>query len=116
MASCPACNAEWPAETTECPVCGKELPSASDSANWELIGEIEDSLSADFARETLATYDIPAVIVSRSGFLGQVGLTLTAFYSGKQALFDVQVPTEFVDEAVELLEMTLGEKWHRKDT
>lgn len=115
MAFCPVCKAEWQRETTACPICGADLPQASDDAEWRLIGEIEDRLSADFARETLATYEIPAVIVSRSGYFGQIGLTLTAFYSGKAALFEVRVPAGYEDEAVEVLEMTLGEKWHRKD-
>jgi hypothetical protein len=114
VAFCPVCKAEWPAETTECPICGKELPQTADNDEWTMIGEIEDKLSADFARETLSTYEIPAVIVSRSGFFGQIGLNLTAFYSGKQALFEVRVPNGFETEAAELLEMTLGEKWRRK--
>lgn len=115
MAFCPVCKAEWQEETSACPICGKDMPKMADDDTWTMIGEIEDTLSADFARETLATYDIPAVIVSRSGYFGQIGLTLTAFYSGKQALFEVRVPTGCVDEATELLEMTLGDKWHRKE-
>ena len=72
-------------------------------------------MSADFARETLTAYEIPAVIVSRSGFFGTVGLTFTAFYSGRKGLFEVSVPKGYLDEASGVLDMTLGAKWRRKD-
>lgn len=115
MAFCPGCKSEWPQETAECPICGKELSESPDQSEWVVIGEVDDKLSADFARETLTAYEIPAIVVSRSGFFGQVGLTLTGFHSGRQALFEVTVPVGYREEAAEVLDMTLGEKWHRKD-
>jgi hypothetical protein len=115
VAYCPVCKSEWPPETAECPICGKELTETAERSEWVIIGEVEDKLTVDFAKETLAAYDIPAVIVSRSGFFGQVGLTLTGFYSGRKALFEVSVPIEYAEEASEVLYMTLGEKWHRKE-
>ena len=115
MASCPGCKTEWTVPHEQCPICGFDLREDIQKRAWMLIGAIDDKLSADFARETLAVYEIPAVIVSKSGFFGNVGLPLTAFYSGSVGLFEVSVPAEHEEEAVEILEMALGGKWHRKE-
>ncbi len=114
MASCPGCKAEWPDNVTECPICGREIAEGEREA-WVLIGFADDKLSADFAKETLSTYEIPVVVVSKSGFFGNVGLTLTEFYSGKSGQFEISVPSSHVEEAIELLTMTLGTKWQRKE-
>ena len=118
MAFCPACKAEWDPETLQCPICGRDLGEDEENVEqpWVVIGTIADKISADFARETLKTYEIPAVIVSKSGYFGTVGLTLTHFYSGGQALFEVSVPPSHLEEADELLRMTIGEKWQRKES
>ncbi|MEW6051973.1 MAG: hypothetical protein AB1644_13045 [Candidatus Zixiibacteriota bacterium] len=117
MAYCPACKAEWSAETEQCPICGREMAEDNEEKedNWVLIGSIEDKLSADFARETLTVYEIPAVIVSKSGFFGDIGLPLHSFYSGKTGRFEVSVLSSQVEEAVDVLNMALGEKWQRKE-
>jgi hypothetical protein len=80
-----------------------------------MIGTIEDNFSADFAREILGSYDIPAVIISRSGFFGKVGLTFMNFHSGSRDLFEVSVPEEYREEAGEVLSMTIGNKWKPED-
>jgi hypothetical protein len=102
-------------------VCGAEMKQSADGQevkdDWILAGQIDDKLSADFARETLTSYDIPVVIMSRSGFFGNVGLTMNPFYdSQSSAAYEVHVPASMLDEASELLNMTIGAKWHRKDT
>jgi len=113
---CPDCKAEWMPQTEDCPICGRDLADEKHDSEWILLGTIEDKVSADFARETLTTYEIPAVIVSKSGFFGAIGLTLHSFYSGQAGLFEVSVPSDDVEEAAEILTMTLGEKWHRKES
>ncbi len=118
MAFCPACKAEWESETLQCPICGRDLEEDEEDQKeqpWVVIGTIADKISADFARETLKAYEIPAVIVSKSGYFGTIGLTLTHFYSGGQALFEVSVPQGVLEEADELLRMTIGDKWQRKE-
>ncbi len=116
MAFCPACNAEWQTSTEDCPICGRELTPPEEQREWVVLGTIDDKLSADFARETLRTYEIPAVVVSKSGYFGNIGLTLTSFYSGKRESFEVSVPGNFREEAAEILDMILGGRWHRKDS
>jgi hypothetical protein len=82
---------------------------------WVTIGAVADKLSADFARETLETYDIPVAVLSKSGYFGTAGLTLTEFYSGSQGLFEFSVPVDEAEDAAEILSATLGDKWLRKE-
>ena len=114
MANCPACKTEIDDDASTCCICGYELDQDR-KVKWTIIGEIEDKLSADFGKEALTTSEIPAVVFSRSGFFGNIGLPLNPFYKPGSALFEISVPEEFIEEASEILEMTLGEKWHRKE-
>ncbi len=82
---------------------------------WVVLGMIEDKISADYAKETLKTYDIPAVIFSKSGFFGEIGLPLATFYKPGIGLFEVSVPEESIEEAIDILNMILGDKWQRKE-
>jgi hypothetical protein len=116
VAYCPACKAEWDSQSTECPICGRDFAVDTAEEPWIVIGTIADKISADFARETLRAYEIPAVVVSKAGFFGTAGLTMTHFYSGAAALFEVSVPPQHREEAEELLQMTVGERWQRKET
>ena len=103
---------------TECPVCAREIgPDAdeADTAKWVLVGYIADNVSADYAKEVLQSYQVTAVVISKSGFFGKIGLTLQSFYSAGAQLFEVMVPIDQVEEAVGLLDMILGDKWRRKE-
>lgn len=103
---------------TECPVCSADLTSETDSEpakGWVRLGAIEDRFSADYARAVLDSYEIPAVVISKSGFFGQIGLTLHTFYKPGILLFEVSVPAEFVEEAAGVLDMALGPKWRREE-
>jgi hypothetical protein len=91
------------------------MSTVNDTAAWVKIGSIADCLSADFAREVLCSYEIPAVVISRSGFFGQAGLTLTRFYKSGASLFEVSVPSDVIEEACGVLDMTLGETWCREE-
>ena len=100
---------------TTCPICSKELTKGGQGVTWVKIGAISDSISADFAREVLKSYDIPAVVISKSGFFGQAGLTFTTFYKPGANLYEVSVPEDVVEEACGVLEMALGDAWIRED-
>jgi len=110
---CPKCKTELGDDVTECYVCGSDLLTGD--SGWVVLGTIEDKISADFARETLETYEIPAVVFSRSGFFGQAGLPLNPFYSSQSASFEVSVPSEHAEEAAGILDMAVGDNWQRKD-
>ncbi len=109
---CPECKTEWQQSMTNCPVCSHELSGATGS-EWTLLGSVSDKMSADFARETLLSYEIPAVVISKSGFFGQAGLTFNNFYQPGSGLFEISIPSEHVPEATEVMNMVLGDRWQK---
>ena len=113
MTFCPVCKSEVDGEGAVCTSCGADLKQNLD--DWIVIGTTGDKISADFAKEILESNEIPAVVISKSGFFGTAGLPLVPFYTSESAAFEVSVPEEFGEEASELLEMTLGSKWQRKE-
>lgn len=117
MVYCPECKSELKPDAEDCPICGHELESdlVSDKG-WSVIGSIDDKISADFAIEALRTYDIPAVAISRSGFFGNAGLPLNPFYASRGAGFEISVPDSFHPEAMEILKMIAGDRYHPKET
>ncbi len=106
---CPNCKNEIDEQISTCNFCGQKLERGE--IEWVVLGHIEDKISSDFAREIMKSYDIPAVVVSKSGFFGNAGLSLGAFFSSKAMLFEVMVPEPYFAEAKEVMEMTLGERW-----
>jgi hypothetical protein len=114
MASCPICKSELDNDSNTCDICGYET-TGDNETKWIFVGLIEDKMSADFAKETLKSYNIPAVIFSKSGFFGDAGLLLNPFYSQSSGQYEVSVPSDFVEEANDILLITLGDKWHRKE-
>lgn len=80
-----------------------------------MIGTVKSQLTADFAKETLTTYEIPVVVISRSGFFGNIGLPLTSFHKGEPALFEISVPADDAEEASEILLLALGDQWQKKE-
>jgi len=111
---CPICKAEWEDGISECPICGQQLQPEEGESEWILLGTVGDKISADFAKEVLKSYEIPSVVISKSGFFGEVGLPLNPIYSTESALFEVSVPVIHVEEAAVLLDMALGDSWRRK--
>ncbi len=85
------------------------------SESWILLGKIRDVTSAEYARETLKSYEIPAVLISESGFFGQAGLNLPSLYGKNKGLFQIFVLKDDTDEAVEILNMILGDNWEKAD-
>ena len=116
---CPECKTKWEEGTLECPVCGRELqPGEAETeteAGWVRLGTIEDKMSADFAVEVLKSYEISAVVISKSGYFGQVGLTLNPLYSKGSGQFEISVPVADIEEAVDVLNMALGDRWQREE-
>ncbi len=117
MSYCPKCNEDFDSDLSACPKCKIDLddepdvPSDVASDGWVVIGHVKDQTTADYAKETLESYDIPAVLFSESGFFGQAGLNLPS-PSGKHiGTFKIQVPVELIDDAVNILNMILGDSW-----
>lgn len=114
MAFCSECNVELKPGDESCFVCGKKIESDAGKA-WVMIGSVGDKISADFAKATLESQNIPVVVISKSGFFGTAGLPLIPFYSPESAMFEVSVPVSFSEEASTVCRMTLGEKWQQKE-
>jgi len=112
---CPECNTELEGDPSHCYLCGHTLKGDKNKDEWVMIGTVENKIMADFVKETLMSGKIPAVVLSRSGFFGNAGLPLNPIYSTGEASFEISVPESYSSEAAELLDMTLGEKWHKKD-
>lgn len=118
MTKCLKCKTEWDDSMTECPVCAEDIggdQTDETTTGWVLLGHIADNFSADFAREALKSYEVPVVIISKSGFFGKAGLILPSFYGSGAQLFEVMIPADYAEEAVGLLDMLLGDKWQRKE-
>jgi hypothetical protein len=113
VASCPECKASVEDGESRCHVCGAQI--ASSINQWVLVGSVEGKISADFAQETLRSYEIPVVVISKSGFYGNVGLHFPQFFSSNSGSFEISVRADDVEEAVDLLDMILGDRWQRKE-
>ncbi|HEX2896767.1 MAG TPA: hypothetical protein VHP63_01790 [candidate division Zixibacteria bacterium] len=98
-----------------CYVCGGD-PKMEHMENqeWVVLGIIDDKLHADFGEETLKSCHIPVVVMSKSGFFGNIGLFLNPIYTDSSAAFEISVPEQYLEEATDILDMTLGTKFHRK--
>ncbi|PKK84647.1 MAG: hypothetical protein CVT49_02160 [candidate division Zixibacteria bacterium HGW-Zixibacteria-1] len=116
MPYCPKCDESFDADLTACPNCGHEFNGdEEDRGGYELIAYINEKTAADYARETLVSYDIPAVIISESGFFGQVGLNLPSVTGKGVGKFQVHVPSELREEAENILTMILGDGWEKAE-
>lgn len=114
MEFCPVCKSEVKDSLSTCPVCSSDL-STEEKSEWKSIGSIEDKISADYAEETLKSYEIPVVIISRSGFFGAAGLNLNPFHTKTSGLFNVMVLKDDTEEAIEILRMILGDTFIIED-
>jgi hypothetical protein len=76
--------------------------------NWVMVGEAPNRTIAEFAVNGLQSYDIPAIIDSRPGFLGTAGMQLRSLRTGKVDMFRILVPAEYEEEAKEVVKIFLG--------
>jgi hypothetical protein len=77
-------------------------------ADWVEIAETASRTIAEFAVNGLKSYDIPAVIDAKAGFLGAAGLQLRSMRTGKLDMFRILVPAEYREEATEVVKIFLG--------
>jgi hypothetical protein len=116
MVYCPRCKEHFAADLTSCPKCNYDFDNEGEDAEeikWTLIGKIGDKTSADYAKETLESYGIPAVLFSESGYFGQVGLNLPSLTGKGFGKFQIHVPGRNREEAEGILNMILGDSWEK---
>jgi hypothetical protein len=114
LALCPVCKTECDDSAQSCVVCGFDFENDIDK-EWILLGYVDDKALADLGCEALRGCDMPAIVISKSGFFGTVGLPLNPFYGAQSAGFEIWTPASCADEAAEILLNTLGDKWQRKE-
>jgi len=116
MPYCPKCDEHFEGELTHCPKCGREFEGDDPGREgWVIVARIDEKTAADYARETLTSYDIPAVVISESGFFGQAGLNLPSITGKGIGKFQVHVPSEMQEEAENILTMILGDGWEKAE-
>ena len=82
---------------------------------WVIIGWAQDKITANFVVETLKSYDMTAVLESKSGFLGDVGLALNPAFEDIGGAYEIWVQYDNAEEAQGLAEMVAGDKWESAD-
>lgn len=86
--------------------------SADDANDWVAIGFASDKLTADYIIETLRSYDIPSAVNSKSGYLGDIGMTnVSSLFDSGTGAYEILVVADRVDEALEIARMIAGESW-----
>lgn len=85
-------------------------PGVNIRSRWVVVAETVSRTLAEFAVNGLKSYDIPAALDSRPGFLGTAGLQLRSFKNGQIQAFKILTPEEFAEEASEIVKIFLGDK------
>ena len=71
-----------------------------DLEDWVTIGYATDKVTADYIIDSLQAYDIPATIINKSGFLGDIGIPLAASpFGGGTGAYEIMTPAESIEEA-----------------
>ena len=89
--------------------------SANIRPNWVVVGETTNRIIAEFAVNGLKSYEIPAVLDSRPGVFGTSGLPLRSLRTGKLDKFKILVPSEYEEEARDLINQFLGDENNATD-
>jgi len=76
---------------------------------WVAVAETTNRTLAEFAVNGLKSYEIPAVLDPRPGFLGTAGLKMRSLRTGKLDAFRIMVPEEYQEEAAAAVTIFLGE-------
>lgn len=86
--------------------------SARAKIHWCEIGQVDNMMIAGLAKEMLESEGIPVVVMSQSGFLGELGLPLQNMFTGAPSRTRLLVPEESADDATALMFETMGEMWY----
>lgn len=92
----------------------KENENEMEITDWIVLGRANDRLTADYIVETLRSYDIPAALNSRAGFLGDAGLTgLSSIFGNTVAAYEILTSAKKREEALDIASMAAGDNWER---
>jgi hypothetical protein len=112
MAWCAKCGENFEGELTSCPKCGGEIISG-EKGDWLPFGRLAQKPMADLAHEVLEAHDIPNIIISQSGYFGQVGLNFPSISGKGMYDFVLYIPSEFTEAAEDILNARIGDAWEK---
>ena len=125
MSFCPKCRYEFEAGVLVCPDCSEALLShlplrksvaMQPDDSWVVIGRVPSGLSAEMAKGSLDSNNIPSVLLSPSLTTFAGGLNINAHLERSNAERNViMVPREFREEAEIVLEAVLGDELIQPD-
>ena len=78
---------------------------------WTVIGSVSNKLMADHILEALRSDGYKAVLKNRSGFFGDMGLTLASAFGSAQGAYEILTPLNQAGDALIIAEMVGGDSW-----
>lgn len=88
-----------------------EFEESEANDTWTVIGSASDKLMADHILDALRSDGFKAVLKNRSGYFGDVGLTLTSVFGSAEGAYEILTPTDQAGNASEIAEMIGGDSW-----
>jgi len=125
MPFCPKCTYEYKANINECPDCGEQLvdslPEPTEfrdeevdpDKEWIELARLTSNQYAEMVVEALLAKDIPAIVHSKSGHYGYIGVMGPSSFASVGDGFLIMVPREFTEIADKEAELVLGDIWTR---
>lgn len=126
MPFCPKCRYEYEWGIGECPDCGVRLvevlqdvpkednpAEAKEYKEWIQLARLTSQYYAEMVVDGLRAKDIPAVVMSGTGYFGATGEMGISAYVPVSGAYSIMVPREFVVEADREAETILGEEWKK---
>jgi hypothetical protein len=123
MPFCPKCRYEYNLEISKCPDCDEylvvTLPPKEKSVktveddnhpDWIRLACLTSNHNAQMVVEGLRSKDIPVVLYSTSGHVGQIS---ESFSFGQGAGYIILIPEEYVVDADKEAFLMLGEIWEK---
>ncbi|MCH9032366.1 MAG: hypothetical protein IIB00_08935 [candidate division Zixibacteria bacterium] len=89
----------------------KEFEESATNDTWTIIGSASDKLMADHILDALRSDGFKAVLKNRSGYFGDLGLTLTSVFGSAEGAYEILTPTDQAEDASKIAEMIGGDSW-----
>jgi hypothetical protein len=123
MPFCPSCKYEYEQGVGICPDCGVNLVEALEvegpadidepEFDWVPMARIMSEQVAEMVVEAFQAKDIPALLISGTGYFGQAGVMGPSSYQAIGGGYTILVSRDAVDDADKEGEVILGEEWQK---
>lgn len=88
-----------------------EFKESETNDAWTVIGSASDKLMADHILDALRSDGFKAVLRNRSGYFGDMGLTLTSVFGSAEGAYEILTPVDQAEDALKIAEMIGGVSW-----